>query len=81
METALNIFDAIIETSPPESLRFKKPPYEYEYKLMPFDILSGDSGMRDTLINRGNLKEETERWKEETEEFKKEFDTIAAYPE
>ncbi|TAL58656.1 MAG: DUF1343 domain-containing protein, partial [Bacteroidetes bacterium] len=42
--TALEIFDAIIETSAPDSLKFKIPPYEYEYKLMPFDILSGDSG-------------------------------------
>ena len=44
--TALEIFDAIIETSAPDSLQFKLPPYEYENTLMPFDILSGDSGMR-----------------------------------
>jgi uncharacterized protein YbbC (DUF1343 family) len=79
--TAFEIFDAIIETSPPDSLQFKMPPYEYEYKLMPFDILSGDSGMRETLLNRRNLKSEQERWKSETEEFTYEFKSIELYPE
>jgi uncharacterized protein YbbC (DUF1343 family) len=79
--TALEIFDAIIETSPAGSLKFKQPPYEYEYKLMPFDILSGDSGMRETLVNRKSIKAEKERWITEIEEFRKEFKYIAAYPE
>jgi hypothetical protein len=77
----LEIFDAIIETSPLDSLRFKLPPYEYEYKLMPFDILSGDSGMRETLISRADIKIEKERWLFEIEEFRKEFLEIAAYTE
>ncbi len=79
--TALDIFDAIIETSPPDSLQFKLPPYEYEYHLMPFDILSGDSGMRETLLKRENISHEKERWASEIETFKKEFAEIAAYPE
>ena len=78
---ALDIFDAIIETSEPDSLKFKMPPYEYEYNLMPFDILSGDSGIRNTLISRGKLSLEKERWSHEIEEFKKEFLQIAAYKE
>jgi uncharacterized protein YbbC (DUF1343 family) len=78
---ALDIFDAIIETSKPDSLKFKMPPYEYEYNLMPFDILSGDSGIRNTLISRDNLSIEKERWSHEIDEFKKEFLPIAAYSE
>lgn len=81
VQTALEIFDAIIETSPPDALRFKLPPYEYEYKLMPFDILSGDSGMRETLVSRANIKTEKERWLSDIEEFRKEFLAIAAYAE
>ena len=63
--TTLEILDAIIETSEPDSLEFKMPPYEYEYNLMPFDILSGDSGMRKLLtcgrilgqkLNAGHMK-------------------------
>ena len=77
--TALEIFDAIMETSPEGSLQFKLPPYEYEEKLMPFDILSGDTGMRETLINRGSLKAEKERWAEEILVFEKEFKKMALY--
>ncbi len=78
--TALEIFDAILETSP-YALAFKNPPYEYEYNHMPFDILSGDSGMREVLIHRKSLKDEKQRWQSEIEEFRKEFAEIAAYPE
>jgi uncharacterized protein YbbC (DUF1343 family) len=79
--TAFEIFDAIIDTSPPDSLKFNMPPYEYEYNLMPFDILAGDSGMRESLILRKNIKDEQERWNSETEEFLKEFNQINVYPE
>ncbi|HOF21332.1 MAG TPA: hypothetical protein PLO24_08765, partial [Bacteroidales bacterium] len=79
--TALELIDSIIETSPEGSLKFNPPPYEYEEKLMPFDILSGDSIMRKVLLNRGSIKNERERWKEEIEDFRKEFRNISVYPE
>jgi uncharacterized protein YbbC (DUF1343 family) len=79
--TALEIFDAIIKTTEPGSLEFKMPPYEYEYKLMPFDILSGDSGMRESLLAGKNLIEEKERWANDIDEFRKEFARLAVYPE
>ena len=79
--TALEIFDAIIETSKQDSLKFKLPPYEYEYNLMPFDILSGDSGMREALVSRKNIQSEKERWETEISEFRKEFKEIAHYAE
>lgn len=81
VETAIEIFDAIIETSAPDSLRFIPPPYEYEYRLMPFDILSGDSGIRETLLQRGDLKTEKQRWSEEIEIFRSEFEKFALYDE
>jgi uncharacterized protein YbbC (DUF1343 family) len=81
VEAALEIFDAIIETSEPDSLKFKLPPYEYENNLMPFDILSGDPGMRSTLIARNNLQMEKERWADEIEEFRKEFVELMFYKE
>jgi uncharacterized protein YbbC (DUF1343 family) len=79
--TALELFDAIIETSPESSLIFNPPPYEYENHLMPFDILSGDPGMRECLVNRNKISIEIERWKSETEEFSREFRYLAHYPE
>jgi uncharacterized protein YbbC (DUF1343 family) len=81
VETALHIFDAVIETSDEGSLSFIPPPYEYEKKLMPFDILSGDSKMRECLISRSESQNETDRWKAETEIFKKEFRDLARYSE
>jgi uncharacterized protein YbbC (DUF1343 family) len=79
--TALHIFDAIIATSPDGALRFIDPPYEYEEKLIPFDILSGDDGMRNCLANRSSLKDETDRWSEEHVSFLVEFAETARYPE
>lgn len=81
VSTALEIFAAIIETSESDALKFNPPPYEYEYNLMPFDILAGDSGMRETLIKRGNLKSETERWDNEISVFREEFSQISCYEE
>jgi uncharacterized protein YbbC (DUF1343 family) len=81
VESAMEIFDAIIETSEPASLKFNPPPYEYEHILMPFDILSGDSGIRETLLNRGDLKSEKQRWSHEIEEFRIEFKEFSLYKE
>ncbi|MCE5347978.1 MAG: DUF1343 domain-containing protein [Bacteroidales bacterium] len=81
VETALEIFDAIIETSAINALTFNLPPYEYEYDKMPFDILSGDSEMRETLLNRKNIKTEKERWANDIEGFRNEFRSLAYYPE
>jgi uncharacterized protein YbbC (DUF1343 family) len=78
---AMEIFSAIIETSPPNSLQFIPPPYEYEETLIPFDILSGDSGIRNALMNHVPVSTERERWNFEIEEFRKEFSTFSAYPE
>lgn len=77
--TALEIFDSIIETCDSGSLKFNQPPYEYEYNLMPFDILSGDTGMRNSLIQRQSIRLEKERWIQEIEEFRKEFKEFSAY--
>jgi uncharacterized protein YbbC (DUF1343 family) len=81
VEAAIEIFDAIIETSSPGSLKFIPPPYEYEYNLMPFDILSGDSGIRETLLQRNNIEIEKDRWAAEIEIFMKEFREFALYDE
>ena len=79
--TAYEIIGAIIETSERGNFRFNDPPYEYEEKLMPFDILSGDSGMREALNHKIALKVERQRWEEEISGFVKEFREISVYPE
>ena len=79
--TALNLFDAVIKTSPAGSLRFNPPPYEYEYRLMPFDILSGDSRMREVLEKGLPVADEIRRWDASIESFNKEFRHMALYSE
>lgn len=79
--TIIEILDAIIETSATDALTFNLPPYEYEYRNMPFDILSGDSGMRETLIKRNNIRIEKARWDDEIEMFRNEFRHFSVYPE
>ena len=79
--TALEIFNAIVETTPEGSFQFKNPPYEYEEKLMPFDILSGDSGMRNSITGRKSSVDEKQRWLVEIKEFLREFKEIVYYPE
>ena len=79
--TALELIDSVIQTSPPGALRFNLPPYEYEKTLMPFDILSGDSLMRISLLNRYPVIQEKQRWQVEIEAFRKEFRDFSAYPE
>jgi uncharacterized protein YbbC (DUF1343 family) len=81
VETALEIFDAIIETTEAGALKFNPPPYEYEYRLIPFDILSGDSLMRESLLKRDSTGIEKERWSHEIEIFSNEFRHFAVYPE
>ncbi|MDX9772148.1 MAG: DUF1343 domain-containing protein [Bacteroidales bacterium] len=78
---AMHLFDAIIKTSPEGSLSFNPPPYEYEYRLMPFDILAGDSGMREVLERGLPLDEEIKRWDNSIREFTNEFGHMALYPE
>jgi uncharacterized protein YbbC (DUF1343 family) len=46
---------------------------------MPFDILSGDEGMRLTLTQRLSVEEEIARWKPGTDKFKKRFEYIKLY--
>jgi uncharacterized protein YbbC (DUF1343 family) len=79
--TALHLFDAIIKTSPESSLKFNPPPYEYEYNLMPFDILSGDSRMREVLEKGLSLDDEISRWDSSIVSFRKEFSQMALYDE
>jgi len=79
--TAYEYFSAIIETSPAGSFKFNDPPYEYEYRLMPFDILSGDSIMRNSLINGVPSKIERERWVSEISLFEDDFRQMSAYPD
>jgi len=52
-----------------DDFRWKNPPYEYEYKLMPIDILNGTDQLRLWVENNGSYDELCSLEKEEQEEF------------
>ncbi|MGQ9621086.1 MAG: exo-beta-N-acetylmuramidase NamZ domain-containing protein, partial [Bacteroidales bacterium] len=81
VETAVEIIDSILKTTDNKMVKFNDPPYEYEEKLIPFDILAGDPKVRETLQKDLSLAEEKERWQSEIENFKKEFSKISLYKE
>ncbi len=75
VRAAAEIIRGIIEVSD-RGFEFKDPPYEYEYTRMPFDMLSGDTRLRDALMNNEDLRLLFEEWDEETAAFTKE---VASY--
>ncbi len=64
-----------------ERFSFNPPPYEYETRKMPFDVLSGDSSLR-RRIESGRLDPTVPgEWREGHERFARLFRDIAHYPE
>ena len=51
--------------------KWKNPPYEYEYDLLPFDILAGSDQTRLQVENNVNLAEIENSWKPGLEKFRK----------
>ncbi|HOU95089.1 MAG TPA: DUF1343 domain-containing protein [Bacteroidales bacterium] len=77
--TAIEIIDSILKISGRENAQFKNPPYEYEEKLMPFDILAGDPLVREALLKGTSPSVEKERWISQTVGFREEFRDLALY--
>ncbi len=63
---------AIIQESrrqAPQSFAWKEPPYEYEYEKLPFDILAGNSWLREAIEGELALGEIRERFLRECHDF------------
>lgn len=63
-KTGVAIIKAVYELFP-EGFQWKGPPYEYETKKMPIDILTGSERVRRDIENGVSLKEMEGWWKEE----------------
>lgn len=79
--TTASIIDTIIKTSETDTFVFNNPPYEYEHTKIPFDILSGDTFLRQCLTERQSLETEHQRWRAAIQSFEKTFHNVAHYPE
>lgn len=66
--TAVSIIKAIRDLYPRE-FKWKEPPYEYEYKKLPFDILAGSDSVREMIESGYSLPEIEESWNNDTNLF------------
>ncbi|MBI5376122.1 MAG: DUF1343 domain-containing protein [Candidatus Schekmanbacteria bacterium] len=55
----------------PEKFEWKKPPYEYEYKKLPIDVIAGNSIFRKQIEETHDIKNIAESWKDDIKGFKK----------
>ncbi len=65
--TTLKLLGAIIANHP--DFAWKKPPYEYEHKLAPIDLIIGDAKIRRLVENGSNLDEIERSWQNGLEDF------------
>ena len=52
-----------------EQFAWREPPYEYEYKKMPIDVILGDSSLKFKIEKGADLLEIEETWREELKDF------------
>jgi uncharacterized protein YbbC (DUF1343 family) len=74
------LLHAIAKTSEGQ-FAFKDPPYEYDSVHMPFDILSGDEGLREALERGDDLDALKSKWEESYRDFNGVLADISHYPE
>lgn len=55
----------------PNDFKFLNPPYEYEDKLMPFDILAGTDSLRRKLLAGENYRKIVSGWQSDLKAFQK----------
>ncbi|MEO0270496.1 MAG: DUF1343 domain-containing protein [candidate division WOR-3 bacterium] len=64
----LLIIKSIMELYP-EKFEFKNPPYEFEKEKKPFDILVGNSYVREMLQKGDEIEKIEKKWKKDLKEF------------
>ena len=55
----------------PAAFRWKQPPYEYEERLLPIDILAGSSRLRERIEAGDGLDLMEQEWRDELSQFKR----------
>ncbi|KMQ51613.1 Uncharacterized protein CHISP_1370 [Chitinispirillum alkaliphilum] len=80
VEVSVAIIGALIREYP-EEFEWKQPPYEYEYEKLPFDILIGNSNVREALMQGVSAAELRAQWLSEYGPFEELIGTVAHYRE
>jgi uncharacterized protein YbbC (DUF1343 family) len=66
--TTLAILQAVFD-SHKDAFQWKSPPYEYEYDKLPFDLITGDSAVRETIEAHEPIEKLLEQWQEDILQF------------
>ena len=66
--TSLALLQATIRLYP-EQFSFKEPPYEYEFELLPMDLILGDGNLRQAMAAGEDLLELEKGWLPELAEY------------
>ncbi|MEO0232927.1 MAG: DUF1343 domain-containing protein [candidate division WOR-3 bacterium] len=69
----------ILKNVYPEKFEWKNPPYEFEKDKMPFDLLAGNSYIREMIEKNFDYKEIEEKWKKDLEKYKEEIKGFFLY--
>lgn len=77
--TSIQILAAIYATSDGR-FEWKAPPYEYEWKKLPIDLISGDPRIREMIESNRVPNEEEFFWKEDETRFAEETRPFLLYP-
>ncbi|MBW1894091.1 MAG: DUF1343 domain-containing protein [Deltaproteobacteria bacterium] len=76
--TSLKLLQGIL-THFPELFKYKNPPYEYEFKRLPIDLIIGDKEIRKRLENFDNLEEIENSWQQGINDFRKRSEPFVLY--
>jgi uncharacterized protein YbbC (DUF1343 family) len=68
VETGVALIEAFREAGPSQ-FAWREPPYEYEYRLPPIDILFGSSVLRDSLAAGRNARTIADSWRAAVDAF------------
>ncbi|NOY53704.1 MAG: DUF1343 domain-containing protein [Deltaproteobacteria bacterium] len=68
-------------SSCPGKFEWRKPPYEYETKKLPIDILTGDPAVREALEGRIDPVRMERGWEEDLSAFRKDRRKYLLYPD
>jgi uncharacterized protein YbbC (DUF1343 family) len=66
-------------TSDPQQFAWRPPPYEYEHKKLPIEILAGSPELREQVERQAPLEEITASWQRQSEGFRTVRDSYLLY--
>jgi uncharacterized protein YbbC (DUF1343 family) len=69
----------IIGTLYPDQFEWKKPPYEYEYRKRPIDLILGDRQLRRALAEQVAIAELEGRWASDLDAYRRQVAGIRIY--